>query len=109
MSITSAFPSSWRVTVTVERSGGTDPKGIPLPSTEHEVKDCLVSQQGSEEQVRNDDPDTECWIYAPAAADFQSTDRVKVPEGPLHPSGTFELTGKPSRFPLGVSVPLKEV
>ena len=107
--ITARFPPSWRTTVTVKRGGGVDRKGIPLPTTEHTVPDCLVSQQGSEEQVRNDDPSTTCWLYAPPGADFESTDRVVIPDGPLWPSGEFELTGKPSKFPLGMSVPLREV
>lgn len=109
MSVTSQFPAAWLVTVTVKRGGGADPKGIPLPTTEHTVADCLVSQQGSEEQVRNDDPSTTCWIYAVPGADFKSTDRVVIPAGPFWPSGEFEVTGRPSPFPLGMSVPLREV
>jgi len=109
LSVTPHFPHEWLVTVTVKRGGGVDPKGIPLPTTEHEVADCLVTQMGSEEQVRNDDPSTTCWIYAPAGADFASTDRVVIPDGPMWPSGEFEITGRPSRFPMGLSVPLREV
>lgn len=109
MSITSRFPASWRVTVTVKRGGGLDPKGIPTPTTEHEVADCLVSTTASEEQARSDAPETTVWVWAPEGSDFESTDRVVIPDGPLWPSGEFELTGKPSKFPLGVSVPLREV
>lgn len=109
MSVTAQFPVSWRVTVTVERGGGADPKGIPLPVTEYTVADCLVSTIASEEQSRSDDPTTTCWLYAPEGSVFEPTDRVVVPPGAFWPSGRFQLTGKPSPFPLGVSVPLREV
>lgn len=108
MSINSRFPPEWLVTVTVHRTGGTDPKGIPLPSTEHTVADCLVSTQESEDVQRSDAPDTTCWLYAPEGSNFEATDVVEVPDGPLWPSGRFSLTGDPSPFPLGVRVPLKE-
>lgn len=108
-SVTRGFPSSWRVTVNVQRSGGTDPKGIPLPTTEHEVADCLVSRDASEEQARMSDPETTCWLYAPVGSDFATGDIVEIPPGPYWPSGTHQATGRPSPYPLGMSVPLKEV
>lgn len=112
MSVTSRFPAHWRCTVTVHRPGGRDPKGNPLPGTTHEVPDCLVEMQGSDEEPRSDAPDTTAWLRGPAGADFASTDQVVVPESDpprLWPSGRFQVTGRPSFGPLGVSVPLKEV
>ena len=108
VSVTSLFPSSWRFTAVVERSGGRDEFGVPLPGVSHEVEDCLISTTASEEQVRSESPETTAWIYAPVGADFQANDLVIVPESPLWLSGRFEVTGRPSPTPLGVSVPLKE-
>src|SRR5690625_4403363 len=109
LSVTPHFPHEWLVTVTVKRGGGVDPKGIPLPTTEHEVADYLVTQMGSEVQVRNDDPSTTCWIYDPTGGDFVSSCCLFVPDGTMWSSGEFEITGRPSRFPMGLSVPLREV
>lgn len=107
-SVSSAFPASWRFTAVVERSGGRDDKGIPLPGTSHEVADCLISTTASEDQVRSDHPDTTAWLYGPVGADFKANDIVIVPESPLWLHGRFIVTGRPSPTPLGVSVPLKE-
>lgn len=106
------FPSSWRTPVTVERSGGRDPKGNPLPTTEHTVPDCLVSNQTSAEEAlsRSDAPETSAWVYAPPGADFTSTDVVVVPESVpprLWPSGRFQVSGEPDFGPLGTRVPLR--
>lgn len=108
VSVTSLLPSSWRFTVLVERSGGRDEFGVPMPGTSHQVADCLISTTASDEQARSDSPDTTAWIYAPIGADFQANDQVTVPPSPLWLSGRFKVTGRPSPTPLGVSVPLKE-
>lgn len=108
MSVTQHFPAHWRFVADVERTGGRDPKGVPLPSTFHEVPDCLLGTIASEEQIRSDDPDTTAWIYAPTGADFRANDIVRVPESPFWLSGRFVVTGRPSPTPLGVSVPLRE-
>ena len=109
VSVSSIFPPSWRFVAVVERSGGRDEFGVPLPAESHSVADCLISTTASEEQVRSDHPDTTAWIYAPVGADFRANDVVTVPESPLWLSGRFKVTGRPSPTPLGVSVPLKEV
>lgn len=108
------FPSSWRCTVTVERPGGRDPKGNLLPGTSHEVRDCLVTTQTSEEepQSRAEAPETSAYVYAPAGADFRSTDAVVVPESVpprLWPSGRFQVSGDVDFGPLGARVPLRRV
>lgn len=106
------FPAAWRTTVTVHRGGGRDPKGNPIPGEDHEVADCLVTTQSSTEepQSRSEAPETTAYIYAPAGADFRSTDAVTVPESvpPRRwPSGRFQVSGEPGFGPLGVRVPLR--
>lgn len=108
-SATKHFPGGWLFTALVERPGGRDEFGVPIPGTSHEVEDCLISTTASEEQVRSDDPDTTAWIYAPVGADFKANDLVTVPPSPLRLDGKFKVTGRPSPTPLGVSVPLREV
>lgn len=108
VSVTSVFPPSWRFVATVERPGGRDEFGVPIPGAEHAVKDCLISTSASEDQVRSDSPETTAWIYAPVGADFKANDLVTVPESPLWLSGRFKVTGRPSPTPLGMSVPLME-
>ena len=108
VSVSSIFPPAWRFAASVERPGGRDEFGVPIPGTVHTVADCLISTTASEEQVRSDSPDTTAWIYAPVGADFRANDMVTVPESPLWLSGRFKVTGRPSPTPLGVSVPLKE-
>ena len=112
MSITAQFPAHWRVTVKVHRSGGRDPKGNPLPGTTHEVPDCLVTTQSSQDEPesRSEAPDTSAYVYGPAGGDFRSTDDVEVPESVpprLWPSGMFHVSGEPDFGPLGVRVPLR--
>lgn len=108
MSVTAHFPSHWRFRAKVERSGGTDPRGVPLPSTTHTVPDCMISTSASEDVARSDSPDTTAWIYGPSGANFRANDVVHVPESPLWLHGRFVVTGRPSPTPLGVSVPLRE-
>lgn len=107
--VTRHFPSSWRFTVTVERSGGRGPKGIPLPSTTHTVADCMIATQVSEEEARSDSPETTAWLYGPTGGDFRTGDVCVVPQSPLWVWGRFQTTGRPSFTPLGVRVPLREV
>lgn len=109
LSVTTAFPPSWRFVAVVDRPGGRDEFGVPLPGSSHSVSNCLISTTASDEQVRSDSPDTTAWLYAPVGADFRSGDRVTVPESPLWLNGVFVVTGRPSPTPLGVSVPLREV
>ena len=111
MSITARFPSHWQTSVDVDRSGGTDPKGNPLPGSSHTVPDCLVTTQTTEEepQSRSDLPETTAWLYAAPGADFVSQDRVTVPPGPLWPHGRFYVNGDPDFGPLGTRVPLRRI
>jgi len=107
-SIVERFPPEWLTDVTVVRSGGSDPKGNPLPATEHEIGPCLVSTDASTEDVssRSDAPETTAYLFTPPGVKVLSTDRLRIPPG-LWPSGDFQVSGEPSPTPLGVRVPLQ--
>jgi hypothetical protein len=112
LSVAERMPPFWRTPVTVRRSGGRDPKGNPLPGSTHTVPDCLISTQSSadEPQSRSEAPETTAYLYAPAGADFRSTDDIEVPESVpprLWPSGMFHVSGEPDYTPMGVRVPLR--
>lgn len=109
--ITSRFPPSWRTTVTVHRPQDADKWGNPVPRAEHEVDDCLVSSQASDEDpmARSDAPDTTAWLFGPVSADIGSRDWVEVPAGYPGPTGRFQVNGKPAHGPLGTRVQLKEL
>lgn len=111
MSLASRFPGHWLVEVTVDRSGGTDPKGNLLPGSSHTVPECLVSTQTSAEdpQSRSDLPESTAWIHTAPGANFQSMDRVTVPEGSLWPHGRFVVNGDPDFWPLGTRVGLRRI
>lgn len=110
INLTAQFPDTFQVTVTVERSGGTDSRGNPTPGTSHEVDDCLVTTQSSDEEARTALPDTSAYVYAPAGSDFAPKDIVVVPEGArLWPWGRFIVNGDPDFGPLGVRVQLRRV
>lgn len=107
VNLTGRFP--WCVAVSVERSGGRDPKGNPLPGSTHTVSDCLVTTQSTDEASRADLPDTSAWLYGPAGADFVPGDVVVVPATGLFPHGRFVVNGDVDVGPLGVRVQLRRV
>lgn len=107
-SVTRNFPTSWRFTAAVERSGGTDKWGALLPTVTHFVDDCMISSIRSDDLPRSDDPETTAWIHAPLDADFMATDVVEVPTQPGLLRGRFIVTGRPAPTPLGTAVPLRE-
>jgi len=111
VNIVDQFPPHWRVDVTVNRSGGTDPRGNPLPGSSHIVKGCLVTTQATEAEARTDLPDTQAYIYAETGADFAPGDRVTVPEGAgrLWPWGRFVVNGDVGYTPLGTRAQLRRV
>ena len=111
VNVVSKFPAAWLTDVEVKRSGGTDPRGNPLPGTTHTVGPCLVSTQSTEEESRTDLPDTSAYIFADPGADFAPNDEVTVPKGdpPLWPHGRFIVNGDPGFTPLGTRVQLRRV
>lgn len=111
MTIVSRFPGHWLVTVSVERDGETDPKGNTGPPTIHEVEQCLVTTQSTEDEARTDLPDTSAYLFAGPGGDFAPSDRVVVPEGPgrLWPWGRFVVNGDVDYGPLGTRVQLRRI
>lgn len=102
------FPASWRFTAIVVRSGGRDPKGNPLPETEHPLPDCMMDPGTTTEPIdRSDVPTTTAWLHCLPGADVVSTDRIVVPEGMFWSAGTYAVDGDPKRTPLGTSIPLR--
>lgn len=111
MSIVQQFPTEWRVAVAVRREGKTDPKGNKAPPSFHDVEDCLVTTQATEEEARTDLSDTSAYLFADPGANFASDDVVTVPEGPgrLWPWGRFIVNGDVNYGPLGTRVQLRRV
>ena len=110
MSIVSQFPVEWLTSADVQRGGGTDPRGNPLPGSEHTVAPVLVTTQSTEEEARTDLPDTSAYVLAEPGADFAPADVVTIPEGArLWPHGRFIVNGDPGFTPLGVRVQLRRI
>lgn len=105
--IVAKFPESWKTEVTVHRGGGHDRKGNPLPTTDHQVVECMIGWRSTDDPVDRSDLVTDKPVlYADdPMADFQTGDQVTIPVGPW-PSGDFWLDGSPKRWPLGCEVPL---
>ena len=94
------FPKSWRVTVTVIRSGGRDAKGNPTPSFEVELPDCLIAPRATADPV-----DGKAVLYRGPGFRFLSTDRIRVPIGSLM-VGEYSVDGQPGEWPYGYEVGL---
>lgn len=111
MSIVSRFPAEWLTRAEVQRSGGTDPRGNPLPGSEHTVEPVLVANQSTDEEARTDLPDTSAYVLAGPGEDFAPDDVVTIPKGnpPLWPHGRFIVNGDPGFTPLGVRVQLRRI
>jgi hypothetical protein len=100
------FPASWRVTVTVLRSGGRDAKGNPLPAYEIQVPDCLIGPRATSDPVdRSDVVSGVAVLYRGVGFTFLSTDRVRVPAG-SRMAGEWSVDGSPGEWPFGVEVGL---
>jgi len=100
------FPKSWRVTVTVLRSGGRDAKGNPLPTYEIPVPECLVAPRSTADPVdRSDVTNGAAVLYRGTGFSFLPTDRIRVPQGaPM--AGEWSVDGRPSEWPYGVELGL---
>ena len=100
------FPKSWRVTVTVLRSGGRDAKGNPLPAYEIQVPDCLLAPRATSDPVdRSEVVAGVAVLYRGDGFTFLPTDRVRVPAG-ARMAGEWSVDGSPSEWPFGVEVGL---
>ena len=109
MSLSFSLLDDWKIAVTVLRSGGRDSAGNLRPDAEHVVEGCLVSPSATDDPVDLGDVVTGTATLIRHSHDFafESTDRVRVPDGVLAPAGVWRVAGKPKTWPLGVEVPLE--
>ncbi len=85
------------VTVTVERSGGTDRYGNPFPGTSHTISGCAVTPRSSEE--RTDGQATVITgrsLYAPPGADLEPQDVVVLNPAPSDDDDRWQVDGEPA-------------
>ena len=95
------------MTVTVKRGGGFDRWGDPLPSTTHEIADCLIGEASSEELEQfSDVASLDGVLYGPVAADVVNTDSIDSPTTAYSPARSWRVAGHPMHGPLGTKVPL---
>lgn len=107
--IVSRFPKHWRTDVVVRRSGGTDPKGYPLPAVEIEVKDCLIGTRSTSEPVPGSSltsSDLSIFRDPDPSFQFQPSDQVIVPDGAMN-AGVWSVDGRQLDTPLGSETPVK--
>lgn len=110
MSIVNSLPADWLTDVIVLRGGGRDAKGNPQPPTEIPVDGCLFADKTTAEQMGfSDVVDADAAIYRDPDAGFrfESTDRVRIPDG-ARGAGVWSVSGRVQEWPLGVVVPLRK-
>lgn len=100
------FPADWKTPVTVTR-GGRDRKGNPLPTTTHQVDDCLVGWRSTVDPVDRADLSSDTAVIAArVGSDFADRDLITIPDGPW-PSGSWTVNGAPKPTPLGVEIQIR--
>lgn len=85
------------ITVTVERSGGTDRFGNPLPGTSHTIEGCAVAPRSSEE--RTDGQATVIVgrsLFMPPGADVTAHDVVVLNGDPQPDDERWQVEGEPA-------------
>ena len=99
----------WLVTDAVlERSGGRDPKGYPLPTVDVPIPQAVFRPVSSRDLDRNQDPETTAeMILPPDGPTVTSTDRVRVPTGPM--AGYYQVVGDPAPHPTRTVVDLRRI
>lgn len=105
----SMFPKSWRTSVVVQRGGGRDAKGNPLPVQEITVEDCLIAPRGTAEPLDKSDVVDSFAVLYRAPQDglvFLAADRIMVPEG-ARMAGSWTVQGRPGEWPYGWEVGLE--
>lgn len=107
MSVLARFPSSWKTDVTVLRGGGRDPFGNPLPTEEIPVTGCLAAARSTAEPLDRTDLTEARGVLYHDDFEFQPTDRIRFPETATL-RGTWAVAGEPSRWPMGIEVPLRK-
>ncbi len=87
------------LTVTVERPGGTDRHGNPLPGTFHTVSGCTVTPRSSEE--RTDGQATVITgrsLFAPPGTDLEAQDVVVLSAAPREDDERWQVDGEPAAW-----------
>lgn len=87
------------ITVTVERSGGTDRFGNALPGTSHSIAGCAVAPRSSEE--RTDGQATVISgrsLYLPAGSDITAHDVVVLNGAPQPGDERWQIEGEPAEW-----------
>lgn len=106
MSFVTRFPAAWLTDVVVERGGGRDGKGNPLPVVEIPVTDCLIGQRSTSDPTdRSDVVSGKGVMYRDAGFRFLSTDVIKVPDS-HRMAGKWSVEGRPAEWPTGSEVGL---
>lgn len=97
-----------RITVTVERPGGTDRYGISLPGTSHTIDNCLVVPRGSEE--RTDGQATvitgQSLYTTSPGGDLASQDLVVLNGDPQDGDERWQVEGDPGAWGFGLEAVL---
>lgn len=106
MSFVTRFPAEWLTDVVVERSGGRDSRGNPLPVVSLPVTDCLVGQRSTSDPIdRSDVVSGKAILYRDKGFEFLSTDVVNVPDA-HRMGGRWSVDGRPAEWPTGSEVGL---
>lgn len=105
--IVSAFPTGWKTSVTVTR-GGRDQAGNTSAPETFQIDGVLVGPSSTGDGGDwNEAPDDRATMWLdPGTFDFQPRDVVDIPEG-RHPSGRWQVDGRPKPWPLGIEVQLR--
>ena len=107
MSIVSAFPASWRTSVTVAGPVHRDADGFAAaPGPPAIIDDCLIAPgastaPGMTATDTSEATDDRAAIYAPVGAPIRFRDTVTVPGS--HPlAGVWMVETSPAPWPMGV-------
>lgn len=99
----------WLLTDAVlERTGGSTPKGHPLPSTDVALPEAVIRHVASTDVDRSENPETTAEMFLPVGAPtVTSTDRVRLPTGPM--AGRYQVVGRPEPTPTRTIVNLRRI
>lgn len=96
-----------RITVTVERPGGSDRFGTPLPGTSHVVERCLVTPRSSDEKTDGRATVvTGMSLHGPPGADINAQDVIVLNKAPQPSDDRWQVAGEPGRWPSTTEVVL---
>ena len=82
-------------TITVERPGGKDRFGNPLPPAVHTIEDCWDAPAGTSETSHLEEiVEWDLDLLSPYGADLKPADIVKIPGD----STRYQVHGRPNRW-----------